>query len=188
MKQLLISFSLIFLYLLSCGNTYAQQGVTDFTQPGTHMPPLVYMSYRDTSAIVVKKARKRKSPATGTYTLTNGSDMYKGKGCFVMIFSPECSHCRETTTMLQANTDLYTQKPLLLITTSKMKDFLPDFYADMEMVKYPGIAVGIDSSQYVANTFLYQPLPQMNIYDSTGKLLKIYAGKIAADSLRKYIK
>jgi hypothetical protein len=52
---------------------------------------------------------------------------------------------------------------------------------------YPFIKAGLDSSGFINNVFLYQTLPQINIYNAERRLLKTYAGEVPMDTLKKYI-
>jgi hypothetical protein len=47
--------------------------------------------------------------------------------------------------------------------------------------------IGWDSSGLVEDMFLYQQLPQINIFDNERKLIKIFSGEVPADTIRKFI-
>ncbi len=46
--------------------------------------------------------------------------------------------------------------------------------------------IGTDSSGFINNVFLYQSLPQINIYSPAHKLIKTYTGEVPIDSLKQY--
>jgi hypothetical protein len=162
----------------------------DYTLPGASMPFLQFMCYKDTSSSEIasaKKHSKKHAPARGTYTLMAGNELNNDGNLLVMIFSPECSHCKAVSSMLQQHIDLFKNAELLLITTGIMKEYIPEFVSTQKLKKYPSILVGVDSSGFVPNTFLYQPLPQINIYNKERKLIKTFTREVPIDSLRKYI-
>ena len=47
--------------------------------------------------------------------------------------------------------------------------------------------MGLDSANFINSVFLYKTLPQINIYSPERKLLKIFNGDVAIDSLKRYI-
>jgi hypothetical protein len=104
-----------------------------------------------------------------------------------MLFNPTCGHCMEMTKVMENNIAQFRKSKILLLATPMMKQYLGDFASTLKIAEYPSIHLGVDSSDFVNNTFLYQALPQINIYDGDRKLLKIYTGDVAFDSLKKYI-
>ena len=68
-----------------------------------------------------------------------------------------------------------------------MQPYLGDFVAITHVDKYPEIYLGTDSTDFVSNLFLYQALPQINVYSADRKLIRSYSGEVAVDSLKKYI-
>ena len=68
-----------------------------------------------------------------------------------------------------------------------MKPYLSDFIKQVHLNEYPSIYLGTDSMGFINNAYLYQALPQINIYNSDRKLVKTYTGEVAIDSLKKYI-
>ncbi len=65
--------------------------------------------------------------------------------------------------------------------------YLNDFATMMNLDNYPSLYLGIDSTDFISSVFLYQSLPQINVYSSDRKLLKTYTGEVAIDTLKKYI-
>ncbi|NDA64813.1 MAG: hypothetical protein EBX50_22730, partial [Chitinophagia bacterium] len=106
---------------------------------------------------------------------------------FLMIFNPTCGHCEDQTDQFIKNISLFNKSNLVLVTNPVMRGYLPDFIKNHHIKDHPQIQVGVDSSGYISNTFLYGSLPQINIYNSDLKLIKMYQGEVVIDSLKQYI-
>jgi hypothetical protein len=175
-------------------SVYAQEVIPepDYTQIGSPMPRLSYMEWIDTSMTGnVAKAGKRKKNATvmptvGYYKLTDAVDYAGWQHIAVMIFSPECKHCNKVVSMMEDRIQSLSQTKVILLTTAKMRELIPYFAASHTHAKPPRVHVGYDSSLFVPKTFLYQPLPQVNVYDRNRKLIKSFVSDVVADSLHAW--
>lgn len=169
----------------------------DYKQIGSPMPELLFWSYIDTSTTKSnipsdKKKKKRSSVnvsalAKEMYELINAEDLGKEGNLLVMMFNPTCSHCEEMASLLENNVEWFKNSRLVMLATPVMKPYVPDFADRHHVLKYPVMKIGCDSSDFVQKTFLYQTLPQINIYNKERKLIKIYSGDVPADSLKKYL-
>lgn len=169
----------------------------DYKEPGTPMPPLKILLYKDTS---VKKDSNRADTQTFRHSrkkkhheaviqdkyLTD-KDLDNGANLIVMMFNPTCSHCQDETAIIKHNISLFNKTQLVLLANPTMQQYLPDFVNLLHVMDYPMMHVGIDSSDFINKVFLFKMLPQINIYDKNRKLLKIYNGEVAIDSLKEYI-
>jgi hypothetical protein len=156
----------------------------DYTQIGAPMPPLRCIVYRDTGS-------KKDAPAVNANVsqpvLTN-DDLDSRANLFVMMFNPTCSHCQNETEMLGRNGDLFKKSKIVLLATPNMQPHISDFIKYTHCEQYPFMYLGIDSSDFTKKAYLYRALPQINVYDKHRKLIKIFTGDVAIDSLKPYIK
>ncbi len=164
----------------------------DYTQIGAPMPTLELLMLDTVDKEVVRDGNWwfRMWHKTKTTEKTNkvvGKDFDSDANLLVMLFNPNCGHCIEQTDVMKKNMDLFKKSRLVMVANVKMKDYLPDFVKQRETKKYPKITVGIDNSNFVNETFLYRSLPQINVYSPSRKLLKVYNGDVAIDSLKPYI-
>lgn len=195
--------------LFVCASTVAQttkikekqeETEIDHKQVGAPMPPLRMLLYEDTSkknknpSLVTsdvhekkKKKGKHEDRPAGITKMITASDVDNGANLFVMIFNPTCSHCEDETVMLEKNMPLFKKSKILLMAAPGMMPYLGDFVKRLGVDEYPQMSVGVDSSGFVNNIFLYQALPQMNIYNADRKLLRIWSGEVSIDSLKQYI-
>jgi hypothetical protein len=169
----------------------------DYKQTGAPMPPLKYMAYNDTTATAKaaralrnKKAGKHKNSQSDTdamYTFMTEKDFEIDGNLFVMMFNPTCSHCEDVTFMLEKNIDLFKKDKVVMLANKVMEPYLPDFTQRHHIDSYPAIYIGYDSSGFIGNAYMYQALPQINIYSPDHILLKSYSGEVPMDTLKKYI-
>lgn len=111
-------------------------------------------------------------------------DVANDANLLVMMFNPTCDHCIQTTQMLRDNLDRFEKTKIVLMATPNQIDNLGFFRSITEYNKFPKLQVGVDSAGFLDKTFLYQHLPQINIYDKHRKLIKVFTGDITIDSLK----
>jgi len=163
------------------------------------MPELIFLAYHDTTAAnapvpTKKEKRKRKSaddtgaaPNHELYSVVTGKDLDNGANLFIMMFNPTCSHCEEMTLQMTNNIDAFKKTKVVLLATKPMAVYLPDYAQRRGIARYPAMYIGYDSLKFIDEMFLYQSLPQINIYDRNRKLLKIFTGEVPMDTLKKFI-
>ncbi len=168
----------------------------DYKRPGTKMPELIFLSYNDTSSNAQpdkkKKRPKRKKNQisisdTSGFSLLTGHDLRNDGNLLIMLFNPTCLHCEDMTFLIEKNIDLFRKTEIVLLASKAMIPYIPDFSERHHLSKYKQMYIGWDSSGFVDDLFLYQKLPQLNIFDKHRKLLKIYSGEVPIDSLKQFI-
>jgi hypothetical protein len=172
---------------------------TDYKQQGSPMPALEFMAYDDTTTENKQLNRKEKKRAkrsqlksadssnANLYHLVKAKDLNNNGNLFIMMFNPTCLHCEDAAFMFEKNIELFKKTQIVLLANKLMSEYIPDFAQRHHVARYPSMYIGYDSSQYIDNTFLYQALPQINIYNHERKLLKTYCGEVSIDTLKKYI-
>jgi hypothetical protein len=172
----------------------------DYKQMGAPMPPFLLIAFHDTSSKIKndtsvmrhlsKKKRRhlaREIAAHKSLQTLTVDDLHCKGNLFIMIFNPTCGHCEDQATVLEQNLGLFQKSKLVLMANRTMTDYVPGFLALHHMDRYPTSFVGTDSLGFVDNTFLYQALPQINIYNSDRRLIKTFSGEVPIDTLKKYI-
>lgn len=181
--------------------TQNQSPEIDYKVPGAPMPRLKVLMYKDTARVNGataedqargKRGKKKNKTvlapvATGDTSYLTGKDFDNGYNLFIMMFNPTCGHCQDMTKVLEDNIAQFRKSKILLLATPIMKQYLGDFTGVLHTAQYPSLHIGMDSSGFVDNAFLYRALPQINIYDGDRKLLKIYSGDVPFDSLKQYV-
>ena len=105
----------------------------------------------------------------------------------IMMFNPTCEHCEDQAMKFKENIFLFRKSNLVLVAASVMVPHLGFFINNTKIAEYPTIQVSVDSSNFINKTFLYQPLPQINIYDKDRKLIRVFSGETPMDSLKQFI-
>ncbi len=159
---------------------------------GSPMPAMLLVT-NDTVADVKTKGRKHKKQEDFTlspYRTKMYTDQHfnNNANLIVMMFNPTCGHCEDQTERFIKSIDLFKNSKLILMANLGMKGYLPNFATNHHIAQYANIiTLGSDSTDFIKNTFLYQALPQINIYSADRKLLKTYTGTVPMDSLAQYI-
>lgn len=120
-------------------------------------------------------------------TTLRNADLNNGATLMLMLFNPTCEHCEDQTDTLRKYIYLFKKTNLILVAGPMMGPYLDMFKNGHKLDDYPTIQLALDSNAYADKTFLYQTLPQINIYDKNQKLVKIFVGNVPIDSLRQYI-
>lgn len=150
--------------------TVTESGVkVDYRVPGAPMPPI---------NMVTMKGKK-----------ITTDDLKSDYNLLVMLFNPTCEHCEEQTELFKKNIFLFKNTKLVMMAGANMLPYLEYFENNHNVSQYPGtIMVGVDSSSFIEKAFMYQTLPQINVYDKDRSLVRIFNGNVPIDSLRQYIK
>lgn len=168
----------------------------DYKVAGAPMPPLAFMRYSDSTEVQNGKKKHKKhrkhteaneDSALRNYTLMTDKELRNGANLLVMMFNPTCSHCEEMTFTLEKNKNLFHQSKIVLLATPVMNIYVPDYAQRHHVDQLPFMYIGFDSSGFVDKTFLYQSLPQINIYGKDRTLIRTFTGDVPIDSLSRYI-
>ena len=190
----MVKYTVILLALLMSFDAGAQKpneqaAGPDYTQLGSGIPffRMKIADTIDTNAVIIKKRQKNGEVEVPIRRVVSLGDV-SGKGNLLfMLFSPTCDHCEATTRQFVANMSLFHESKLVLITNPKFGEYLPDFMRKLHTDHFPQMYVGIDDSDFLKETFLYQTLPQINVYNRQRKLIKIFTGEMPIDSVKAYI-
>ncbi|PQJ09195.1 hypothetical protein CJD36_020635 [Flavipsychrobacter stenotrophus] len=149
-------------------NTAAR--VVDYEHVGSPMPLMRVVSVDSNAKVLTHKS------------VDNGANL------LVMLFNPQCGHCEDQAELLVKNIGVFKQSKLVMMVVPEMGIYLPNFIRSFRLNEHPEvIKVGVDSGGFIKNTFLYQTLPQINIYNSDRRLIKTYSGGVSMDTLMQYI-
>ena len=105
----------------------------------------------------------------------------------LFMFNPTCGHCINMAKLIVGNHDAFKNNKIAFMASPQMTSVIGSFYQATGIGKYPEIKVGVDSAYAIEKIYNYQTLPQLNIYDSKRKLIKVFHGDITLDSLKPYL-
>lgn len=167
------------------------------------IPILLLLSF----AFTLSPAQQKKQPITGfeqyrkpgadlvplkivtgkLQTYTN-KDLKTKNHFFLIMFNPTCTHCIRMTKLLSNNAGQFSDSKVVFMAPATMMAYLGDFEKQTGVYKHPQFIVGVDSAYAVDKLFVYGTLlPQINIYNADGKLVKTFHGDTPLDSLMHYI-
>lgn len=106
----------------------------------------------------------------------------------LVIFNPTCTHCIESARLFQENLDAFEHARIFYLAGEGMLPYLDAFYQETGLQKDGPVRVGVDNSRITYKLFLYQNLPQINVYDKAGLLIDQMTGEAALEELLQYRK
>lgn len=101
-----------------------------------------------------------------------------GKPVFLMLFSPDCSHCQHIAEEIAANRAQLSGIQVVMATMHplwQMKEFIRKYGLDT----IPNIVVGQDIYYLLAPFFGVRNLPYMAFYNKEGNLISVFEGGLA---------
>jgi len=106
----------------------------------------------------------------------------KNMPVMIMIFSPDCSHCKIATEELIKHMDLF--KNVQIVMASPM-DFIniKKFYEDYKIPTYPNITMGRDGTYSFGTFYKVKSYPSIYLYDKKGDFVKAFQGDIKWETI-----
>ena len=119
------------------------------------------------------------SDSTSWYT---HRDIRNGMPVMIMLFSPDCEHCKDQTEILMKNMDKLKNTEIIMSTFQliyKMKDFCQAY----KLAKYSNVHVGRDVKYFFGPFYRIRYSPFIAIYDKDRKLVRVFEGGAKIDKL-----
>ncbi len=107
----------------------------------------------------------------------------KGKQVLVMLFSPDCDHCKKETATIKANIKDFRNTHVLMVTSQpihKMRAFCDEF----GLSEYKGITVGQDSRFFFPNYYKIRFFPFLVFYDKKDRYRKHFEGSVQWNDMK----
>ncbi|MBX3242397.1 MAG: redoxin domain-containing protein [Chitinophagaceae bacterium] len=120
-------------------------------------------------------------------TVYKKTDLPKGKQVLVMLFSPDCDHCKTETETITKNIDQFKNTHILMV-TSQSFDKMVEFYNHYELAKYKGITVGRDAVFFFPSFYKIKFFPFLAIYDKKYNYKKHFEGTPKWEDLKSQLK
>lgn len=113
-------------------------------------------------------------------------DLPRKNPSIIMLFSPDCEHCKHAMHDLLAKYDEWKNAELVLVSSLDF-EHIRKFYDDYQLSKYPNIVIGRDGSFYLGSFYKIRSYPSLYVYDKKQKLVTEFLGKINPDDLLKVL-
>ena len=151
--------------LLVAGNSFAQNSA-DTTPPYKRFPtvPPFKLLQTDSASILTKDNLKKNKPV------------------LVILFNPECEHCKhETEEIIQHIDEL--KKVQIIMATMAQYHQMKEFYTRYKLSEFKNIKVGKDYQNMLPSFYRVSSLPYLAMYDKKGKLLTTFEGSMKIEDL-----
>jgi thioredoxin-related protein len=120
----------------------------------------------------------------GTYYAKK--DLPKGQYVLMILFSPDCEHCRQETRKIQSKMKSIKNTTLVMATFMQMEG-IRKFEKEFELKKYKNIQLGRDSRYLLAPFYNIKNVPFFALYDPSGKFMKDWSQELPIDQLIKLL-
>jgi len=93
----------------------------------------------------------------------------------LMMFNPQCEHCRHETEDLVRNIDQF-RKIQVVMTTSMPFDSMMAFREKFQLAQYKNIIVAQDTHYFLFSYYQNRNLPFLAFYDKHKDLISVFEG------------
>jgi thiol-disulfide isomerase/thioredoxin len=109
-------------------------------------------------------------------------DIKKGVPVIIVLFSPECDHCKKQASLMTKNMNELRNTEIVMSTFQpiyKMKDFIRQY----KLYQYPNVHVGRDVKYFFGPFFRVRSAPFLALYDKNRNLIKVFEGDTKVDKI-----
>jgi len=110
--------------------------------------------------------------------------LQKNKPVMMMIFSPECDHCKHETEELIKNIDKFRDIQIIMATPLPLKE-MAAFAAHYKLHQYSNILVGKDYAFALPSYYNIKNLPFHAFYNSNKQLISGFEGSMSVPTILK---
>lgn len=110
----------------------------------------------------------------------------KNKPIIIMLFSPECEHCREQTKGILQSIHSF-RKVHIVMTTALPYEKMKAYYDAMKIVAHKNITMGRDLLFFFSKYYRSHYLPYIAVYNRKRQLIATYDGGVAVPTLIDHI-
>ena len=110
----------------------------------------------------------------------------KKKATLILYFSPDCGHCQLETEGIISKMKELKNLQIVMITSRPFEDMV-NFADHYKISRFPAIKIGSDPARYVTRFYDVKFTPFSALYDSAGKLVKVYKDGINMDELITFL-
>lgn len=114
-------------------------------------------------------------PDSSTYFTK--ADLPKKTQLLIMVFNPDCEHCKKETDELIGNIEKFKKIQIVMATWQPFAE-MKKFYEDFQLYQHPNIRVGRDVSFIIPPFYNIRNLPFLALYDKKGDLITVAEGSL----------
>ena len=124
---------------------------------------------------------------TDSSTHFTKENLAKKKAVMIMLFSPDCEHCKHETEAIIANIDAFKKVQIIMSTTLPFEKML-DYYNHYDLKRFDNIIVGKDVSYFFPVFYDIHNLPFLAFYNKKKELISVYSGALPIDKAIEELK
>jgi len=109
------------------------------------------------------------------------------KAVMLMLFNPECSHCRHETEELLQNIDKFRDVEIVMATMMPFEQ-MKAFREEYQLAKYKNIFVGRDEQYFLFTFYSLRNLPYLAFYNAKKNLISVHEGSMPIEEVLKELK
>jgi thiol-disulfide isomerase/thioredoxin len=109
-------------------------------------------------------------------------DLTKNKPTLIIMFSPDCDHCKHETTELLRNIELFKHWQIIMVAHLDY-NLIKQFYTKFNIADYPNIVIGRDGAYFLGTFYKIETYPTMFLYNRKGKFVKKFEGSVPAKTI-----
>jgi len=123
---------------------------------------------------------------TDSTTLFNTYNIPDGRVTVLVLFDPDCSHCKAITEMLTKGMDSLKNIDFYFVTPVHSMTAIKGFSELHHLDQYPNVkAVGRDTEFFYGTFYGVKYVPDLAVYDKHKKLLHLFEGTVTVKELYK---
>lgn len=115
------------------------------------------------------------------------NDLKKNKPVLIVLFNPDCEHCKHETEEIIKNIDELKDVQIIMSTNMPFA-MMKGFYEKYELAKFNNIMMGQDFQFILPSFYKIKFMPYLAMYDKKGNLLTTFQGAMKIDELIKVFK
>lgn len=124
---------------------------------------------------------------TDSATSFTKANLPKGKQVLVMLFSPDCDHCKKETETIKANIKDFKNTHVLMVTSQSFEK-MRAFYKEYGLADFKGITVGHDPRFFFPTYYKIKFFPFLVFYDKKDQYRKHFEGNAKWEELKVLLK
>jgi thiol-disulfide isomerase/thioredoxin len=111
-------------------------------------------------------------------------DLPKKKPVMLMLFNPQCEHCRHETEELVKNIDRFKDIQVLMVTSMPF-DSMRVFREKYKLAAFDNIVVAQDPNYFLITYYMLHNLPFLAFYNRKKELISVFEGSLGIEEVLK---
>ena len=109
-------------------------------------------------------------------------DLARKKAVMIMLFSPDCEHCQQTTEEIIQHIDAFEKVQIVMSTTLPFENMV-EFYKKYGLKRFDNIVVGKDISYLLPTFYNIRNLPFLAFYNKKKELISVFEGAMSIEKI-----